>query len=139
MNEKYISLKVGRIRRAFRAEFERRAASLEITKAQYHVLARLWRGDGIQSSTIARDIGMTTSTMTGVLDRLEAKELIRRTPAAADRRAVEIRLTEAGRSMRKPLQTIIEDINRKALNGFSERQKERFLRVLDKVGDNLEQ
>jgi len=139
MNEKYISLKVGRIRRAFRAEFERRAASLEITKPQYHVLARLWRGDGILSSTIARDIGMTTSTMTGVLDRLEAKQLIRRAPAAADRRAMEIWLTDAGRTMRKPLQSIIDDINRKALDGFSERQKERFLRVLDKVGDNLEQ
>jgi len=82
---------------------------------------------------------MTTSTMTGVLDRLEAKELIRRSPAAGDRRAVEIWLTDAGCAMKKPLQSIIDDINHKALSGFSERQKERFLRVLDKVGDNLEQ
>jgi len=138
MDPKFISLRIGRIKRAFRAEFEKRAAALDITKPQYHVLSRLWKGDGVLTSVIAKDVGITVSTMTGVLDRLEAKGYIRREPSATDRRAVEIWLTNEGSTMQKPLMKIIADINNKALNGFSEQQQEQFLKALDKVGDNLE-
>jgi DNA-binding MarR family transcriptional regulator len=138
MEPKFISLRIGRIKRAFRAEFEKRAAELDITKPQYHVLSRLWKGDGIATSVIARDICITVSTMTGVLDRLEAKGYIRRAPSKTDRRAVEIWLTTQGQSVKKPLMKIIADINRKAFDGFSEAQQQRFLNALDKVGDNLD-
>ena len=138
MDPKFISLRIGRIRSLFRAEFEKRAATLDITKPQYHVLSRLWKGDGVLTSVIAKDVCITVSTMTGVLDRLEAKGYIRRSPSATDRRAVEIWLTKEGCAMQKPMQKIIADINNKALNGFSDKEQERFLNVLDKVGDNLE-
>lgn len=137
MDQRFM-LKIGRIRRAFRAEFERRAAEMDITKPQYHVLSRLWQGDGILTSVIARDISAADSTMTGVLDRLEAKGLIRRAAGVNDRRAVEIWLTDAGRAMQEPLMYIIDGINRKALDGFSVGQQKQFLQALDKVGDNLE-
>lgn len=138
MDPKFISLRIGRIRSAFRAEFEKRAAALDITKPQYHVLSRLWKSDGVLASVIAKDVRITVSTMTGVLDRLEAKGYIRRAPSATDRRAVEIWLTAEGRAMQKPLLKIIADINAKALEGFSETQQKQFLRALDMVGDNLE-
>ncbi|MEO6909226.1 MAG: MarR family winged helix-turn-helix transcriptional regulator [Abditibacteriaceae bacterium] len=138
MEPKSISLRIGRIKRAFRADFEKRAETLDITKPQYHVLSRLWKDDGILTSVIAKDICVTGSTMTGVLDRMEAKGLIRRANSTTDRRAVEIWLTIEGRAMQKPLMKIIADINNKALNGFSEQQQERFLIALDKVGDNLD-
>jgi len=137
MEPKLISFRIGRIRRAFRVEFEKRAAALDITKAQYHVLSRLWRGDGILTSVLARDVNVTGSTLTGVLDRLESKGLIRRAASGQDRRVVEIWLTDEGRAMRKPLIKIIDDINDKALNGFSQQQQKQFLKALDKVGDNL--
>lgn len=138
MDPKFISLRIGRIRSSFRAEFERHAATLDITKPQYHVLSRLWKSDGVLTSVIAKDVCITVSTMTGVLDRLEAKGYIRRAPSVTDRRAVEIWLTKEGRSMQKPMMKIISDINKKALDGFSETQQARFLKALDKVGDNLE-
>jgi DNA-binding MarR family transcriptional regulator len=138
MEPKLLSFRIGRIKRAFRAEFEKRAAALGITKPQYHVLSRLWKGDGILTSVLARDVNVTSSTLTGVLDRLETKGLIRRAASGSDRRAVEIWLTGGGRAMREPLIKIIDEINDKALDGFSEQQQRRFIKVLDKVGDNLE-
>lgn len=138
MGQTYFTLKLGRIRRALRTEFDLRAASLEITTPQYLVLARLWQGDGILTSTIAKDISATGSTMTGLLDRLESKGLIRRAACSRDRRAVMIWLTENGRAMQQPLMEIITKINEKALDGFSAKQKEQFLSALDKVSDNLE-
>jgi DNA-binding MarR family transcriptional regulator len=50
---------------------------------------------------------------------------------------VEIWLTDEGRAMRKPLIKIVDDINDKALNGFSQQQQKQFLKALDKVGNNL--
>lgn len=136
--EQRFNLKIRRIRRAFRAQFEARAAALGITTPQYHVMARLWQGDGILTSVLAKDICVAGSTMTGVLDRLVAKGFIRRGTAANDRRVVEIWLTEEGRAMQEPLMQIINEINQTALEGFSKQQKQLFLQTLDQVGDNLE-
>ena len=136
--EERFTLKIGRIRRAFRAHLEARAASLDITAPQYHVLARLWQSDGILTSAIAKDINVAGSTLTGVLDRLEGKGLIRREATAKDRRVVEIWLTDKGHKIQEPLLKIVNDINQMALAGFSQQQKQQFLKALDKVGDNLE-
>lgn len=133
-----LPLKLGRIRKAFRYEFEARAAALDITAAQFQVLHRLWRGDGVLTSVIAKDICTTGSTLTGVLDRTESKGLIRRAASASDRRAVEIWLTPEGRELEEPLMKIVHDIGEKALSGFSEGQRTQFLDALEKVGDNLE-
>lgn len=138
MGSNYFSLKLGRVRRAFRTEFDLRAAPLGVTTPQYLVLSRLWRSDGVSTSTLAKDINAAGSTTTGVLDRLEQKGLIRRDSCPSDRRTVRIRLTESGRAMQQPLMEIVSEINQKALEGFSSEQKEEFLNALDKVSDNLE-
>ena len=93
---------VSRIRKALRCEFEARAEALDITAAQFQVLRRLWQGDGIVTSTLTRDICSDGGTITGLLDRLEAKGLIRRERSAEDRRAVRVFLTQRGaRSSRR--------------------------------------
>src|SRR6267142_2283263 len=81
---------IGRIRKAMRREFETRAAGLEITAAQFLVLRRLWEGDGVPTSVITRDVCSDGGTITGLLDRLEAKALIRRERSTEDRRAVRV-------------------------------------------------
>lgn len=138
MEETNFPLRLGRIRKAFRYEFEVRAASLDITAAQFQVLHRLWRGDGVLTSVIAKDICTTGSTLTGVLDRTESKGLIRREASTSDRRAVEIWLTPEGRALEKPLMKIIHEIGEKALSGFTQKQRAQFLQAMEKVGDNLE-
>ena len=137
MNQVNFPLRLGRIRKALRAEFELRANDLGITAAQFQVLHRLWRGDGVLTSVLAKDISTTGSTLTGVLDRTESKGWIRREASASDRRAVEIWLTREGRELEKPLMKIVHEIGEKALSGFSENQRAQFLKALDKVAANL--
>src|SRR5712671_6912471 len=93
---------IGRIRKALRGEFEARAAELDITASQLQVLHRLWGGDGILTSTLTRDICSDGGTITGLLDRLEAKGLIRRERSSDDRRAVQVFLSPAGRELEQP-------------------------------------
>jgi DNA-binding MarR family transcriptional regulator len=138
MNDANFTQRLGRVRRALRAAFEMRAATLDITVPQFQVLHRLWEADGVPTSMIAKDICASGSTMTGILDRLEAKGLIARRPCPGDRRTTHIHLTEAGHALEAPMMEIVTGINRKALAGFSDKARRQFMRGLEKVGENLE-
>lgn len=138
MGETRIITRIGRIRKALKREFELRAAPLEITSSQLQVLRRLWKGDGITTSVLTCDSASDAGTVTGVLDRLERKELIRRERSHADRRVVQIWLTDAGRALEKPLTQIIEEINEMALVGMDRTEKEQLISALEKVADNLD-
>ena len=128
---------IARIRKAMRCEFEARAAHLEITAAQCQVLRRLWEGDGIPTSVIGKEAGSDSGTITGLLDRLEMKGLIRRERCHADRRAVNVYLTDAGRALEQPLMQIISTVNEHALEGIDVRERAELLRMLARVGENL--
>ncbi len=138
MGETRIITRIGRIRKALKREFELRAAPLEITSSQLQVLRRLWQGDGITTSALTCDCASDGGTVTGVLDRLERKELIRRERSQADRRVVQIWLTDAGRALQKPLTHIIEEINETALIGLEEAEQEQLIEMLEKVAHNLD-
>jgi len=138
MDGNNFTLRLSRIRKALRSEFESRAAPLDITVPQFQVLRRLWEGDGVLTSVVAKDICSSSSTLTGLLDRLESKGLVERRPSSDDRRAMYIWLKEAGKDLQQPLMDIIKEIDEKALAGFSDNQKNQFLKALEKVGNNLE-
>ena len=137
MNESGFVFWVSRIRKALRCEFEARAEALDITASQFQVLRRLWEGDGILTSTLTRDICSDGGTITGLLDRLEAKALIRRARSAEDRRAVRVFLTQAGRELERPLMQILSAINEQALEGFSPDDRRQLVDALQRVGENL--
>jgi DNA-binding MarR family transcriptional regulator len=128
---------IARIRKALRCEFEARAAGLGITATQFQVLRRLWQGDGILTSTLTRDICSDGGTITGLLDRLEAKALLRRERSSQDRRAVRVFLTPAGRELEQPLMEIVSAINELALEGFSPAERARLVCDLQRIGENL--
>lgn len=128
---------LGRVLKALRREMEARAEALEITAAQFHVLHRLLRGDGILISELTRDICSDGGTVTGLLDRLEARGLIRRERSREDRRAVHVFLTPAGRDLEAPLAAALKAVDRQALEGFDAEEQARLLRGLGKVAENL--
>src|SRR6266571_3792836 len=137
MNESGFVFWVSRIRKALRCEFEARAEALDITASQFQVLRRLWEGDGILTSTLTRDICSDGGTITGLLDRLETKGLIRRERSAEDRRAVQVFLTPAGRDLERPLMEILSALNELALEGLGPTERFQLLEALKRIGENL--
>src|SRR5207249_2231237 len=80
---------------------------------------------------------VTAGAVTGLLDRLEAKGLLRRERDPLDRRAIRVWLTPAGRELRAPLMGIIRTVNEKALEGLSEAERRQLARMLEHVGKNV--
>jgi DNA-binding MarR family transcriptional regulator len=72
----------------------------KITGAQFGVLRCLTDAgdDGLMLSDLSRRLLVTCGNITGVVDRLEAADYLRRERSEEDRRVVRARLTEAGRT-----------------------------------------
>ena len=81
---------------AFARTGSRHIESLGLTPAQFDVIAELGDTDGLNCAELSAATLVTKGTLTGVLDRLEAKGLIRRDDVKGDRRAIKIRLTAKG-------------------------------------------
>lgn len=84
---------------AFDLTASRHIRSLRLTPSQFDIIATLGDTDGLTCSELSAHTLVTKGTLTGVLDRLLAKGLIRRDSVKGDRRCVKIRLTEKGERM----------------------------------------
>lgn len=90
---------IRRVNRHIRAGDLDDAAFGELTMAQIKVLFRLRNRGAMPSSTLASGLSVTLPTVTSVIDRLVAKELVERTDDPGDRRRVIVGVTPAGREI----------------------------------------
>ena len=81
---------------AFWLADSRHIRSMRLTTSQFDVIVTLGDTDGMTCSELSAATLVTKGTLTGVLDRLVAKGLIRRESVDSDRRQIRIQLTEKG-------------------------------------------
>ena len=82
---------------AFELFSSRHIRKLGLTTAQFSVLLVLAAGPTISCKALSEQTFITKGSLTGVLDRLEDKGLVRRVASSADRRSSFINLTDEGR------------------------------------------
>jgi DNA-binding HxlR family transcriptional regulator len=76
--------------RGSRAELARSG----LTAAQVSVISLLATNHSLTLSDLSRELEMSHSTVSGIVDRLEAKQLVERRPSPKDRRYVQISLAQ---------------------------------------------
>ncbi|WP_424463833.1 MarR family winged helix-turn-helix transcriptional regulator [Pseudoclavibacter helvolus] len=79
---------------------------LGLTHPQYLVMLGLWEHDGQTLGQLARALHLEPATLSPLVKRLEASGLVTRHRRPADERAVEIRLTDAGRALRRDAEQV---------------------------------
>jgi len=79
----------------------RHIRTMRLTPSQFDVIATLGDTDGMTCSELSARTLVTKGTLTGVLDRLARKGLIRREQVARDRRSIKITLTDKGNALFK--------------------------------------
>ena len=79
------------------------AAALELSPAQCHVLYAIEPGKPMPMKQLAASLSCDASNVTGLVDRLESRGLIRRQPGREDRRVKELDLTPTGARLRAEL------------------------------------
>ena len=80
--------------------------STGLTPPQYATLTQLWTEDGRQLKELASGNRCTPATMSAIVDGLERKGLVVRTPHPDDRRSLRVVLTPEGEHMRKSTPTL---------------------------------
>jgi DNA-binding MarR family transcriptional regulator len=92
---------------------------LDLTASEINALGNL--ADGVERtvSELGAAVGSRPTTLTGVLDRLERRNLITRGARAGDRRAVLIRLTPDGERTATLIVRALRDLEQRALADLS--------------------
>jgi MarR family transcriptional regulator, lower aerobic nicotinate degradation pathway regulator len=83
---------------AIHAMLERRAAEHDLSVIQARLLGIL-RDRTPAMHELARYLGLDKSSITGLVDRAERRGLVTRLPSTTDRRAVQVSLTDDGRTL----------------------------------------
>lgn len=83
---------------------------LGITYPQYLVLLVLWKEDHITVTNISEQLFLETNTLTPLLQRMEAKELIYRKRSEDDERKVVVSLTKQGKALKRKALCIPDQI-----------------------------
>lgn len=128
---------LGDVSRLLRTRFDMRARELGLTRAQWRVLARLRRREGINQKELAEILEIETITLTRHIDRLEAKGLIERRRDPSDRRAWKLYLNPKVQPILDRMRELSEKTRTEALDGISEGDSEQLIETLLRMKENL--
>ena len=119
---------------------DKRLAPLEMSAAQYIIVANLASGPGEPKSAadLCKVISYDAGAMTRMLDRLEAKGLVRRTRSSQDRRLMNLELTEEGRAAYPRMREISMTIANRFLRGFNKTEARQLEGFLNRMLENAQ-
>jgi len=110
----------------------------QVSAPQLNCLLSLYENGPLPPSQIAKHIMVKSSTVTGIVDRLEQKGLVKRFRNSPDRRIITIELTDSGKNLAKnappPIQQKIID----GLKKLSEDELDQIILPLTKLTDMLD-
>jgi len=109
----------------------------EINPPLGRILFVLWQEDGIPIGELAKRASLEKSTLTTLLDRLEASGFVERVRSEEDRRVIRVRRTEKDKARRKSYEEVSERMNRLFYAGLSAQEIDRFEETLRRLLANL--
>jgi DNA-binding MarR family transcriptional regulator len=101
-----------------------------ITPVQYGALHAVAHAPGIDQRTLARTIGLDTSTMAGVIDRLESRGLMQRSASPDDKRVRLLSLTAAGQRLLGAVEPAMLRAQDRMLEPLPKKERAEFMRML---------
>ena len=125
------------VARLLKTYADQRARQFGISRAQWAVLIRIDRSEGLKQSELADMLDLQPITLTRLLDRLADNGLIERRADPNDRRANRLYLKPAAKPLLDRLADLGSDMMETVLDGLAQTSIERTLKELTMVKDNL--
>lgn len=109
-----------------------------LTPVQYAALETVSHVPNIDQKTLARTIGQDTSTIGGVIDRLESRGLMQRNPSENDRRVHLLSLTPEGDKVLEQVFPLVVQAQERILGPLSSKDRAEFMRIIKAlvIGNN---
>ena len=128
---------LGEVQRLMRAYADRQAARYGITRAQWAVLAKVERTEGLKQSELAEQMEMQPITLTRLIDKLCDNGWIERRGDETDRRVNRLYLRKAARPLLGKLAGLRSELTATALEGINPADAHRLLAQLDLIKENV--
>jgi DNA-binding MarR family transcriptional regulator len=109
----------------------------EINPAQGRILFVLWQEDNLTMGELSKRTSLSKSTLTSMLDRLEASGHVSRVAVSEDRRLVLVRLADASSGLRARYEAVSEEMVKDFYAGLSTAQIDQFEMTLSHILQNL--
>ena len=122
---------------ALRRFYDRRAAELGVTRAQWRVIAILGHNPGMKQVELADRLDVEPISACRIIDRLEEAGLVERQRDPADRRAWRLSLTATAETLRERLSDLAEEMSSEAFVGLSSDEIETMRGMLARIRDNI--
>jgi DNA-binding MarR family transcriptional regulator len=108
-------------------------ASLEVTAAQFVILKNVLKGRAQSACELCKCMDYDRGAMSRMIDRLEAKRLIRRVPLAHTRRTMALEVTPAGKAAFPKMEACLDRVVARLLKGVTKvqvRETEKVLKLM---------
>jgi MarR family transcriptional regulator, transcriptional regulator for hemolysin len=125
--------------RLLRTCADQEARRFGMTRAQWAVLFRLQRNEGLKQSELADLLEVQPITLTRLIDRLCENGLIERRSDPSDRRAKRLFLTPAAKPVMERLTAVSEKMMARVLAGLDRPAREAAVASLTTIKNNLRQ
>ena len=117
--------------------FEERARRLGLTRAQWALIAALFRREGSSQADLAEHLEITPIAMGRLVERMEKAGWVEKRGEPADRRACRLYLTERAHRVRPQLRALTDHLQAHALRALDAQEQERFIAQLRLVRETL--
>jgi MarR family transcriptional regulator for hemolysin len=128
---------LGELHRLIRAYADKEAARYGITRAQWAVLVKVERTEGLKQTELAEQMEMQPITLTRLIDKLCDHGWIERRGDETDRRVNRLYLLKAARPLLAKLAGLRSELTARALEGISPADAHRLLVQLETVKENV--
>lgn len=108
-----------------------------VGRAQAAVLVYLGYHDGCTLSELSEGTGRRNAAISGLVDRMEAAELVFRKQSYGDRRQRTVQLTDKGWAVREAVMTDFRDFNTQLTKGLTEAEREAVMKFLSQSVKNV--
>ena len=112
------------------AIFLQETESHGLTPVQYAALQTVANAPGTDQRTLAGRIGLDTSTVAGVVDRLEARSLLQRNASPQDKRVRLLTLTTDGADLLQTVEPAMRLAQQRILAPLPRAERAEFMRML---------
>lgn len=128
---------LGELQRLVRAYADKEAGRFGMTRAQWAVIAKVERNEGMKQSELAEQLEMQPITLTRLVDKLAEAGLIERRGDDSDRRVNRLYLKKAARPLLAKLAGLKAELTENALAGISGADAQRLMSQLETIKENV--
>lgn len=132
--EDCVSFMIGKAAQQVTRRARELLAPFGVTPVQYAVLKVLSDAEALSGAEIGKRMVLDSASITGILDRLESLELVRRMPNPDDRRALLIVATGRARQILPEMDAQMDRLNAEA-TAILKTDENRFFRELRRIGE----